>query len=259
MMLNKGGGEAMKGCLGTVLDTSIMQAMEVSSAMAGAGASKEEIEEMMQMMLNKGGGISDDFIDAIKDAMAAGGSPFDKLNALKTAMEEEMNSVTNALRNTFINRVPTTEEIANSCKALAEKTLSDAAARTDVKLALVDVLDEALQDVMEYEPDADMIFNYLMVSALAAATDFVEREGLRPTGGDLQELARKEMLDLIERLLLEADLEAEIPKLDVYGKTIDGIKDLLKYLLLDPNTGKQLKRQVAFLFDFEEIEHTTVL
>ena len=37
---------------------------------------------------------------------------------------------------------------------------------------------------MEYEPDADMIFNYLMVSALAAATDFVEREGLRPTGGN---------------------------------------------------------------------------
>ena len=37
---------------------------------------------------------------------------------------------------------------------------------------------------MEYEPDADMIFNYLMVSALAAATDLVEREGLRPTGGE---------------------------------------------------------------------------
>lgn len=38
-------------------------------------------------------------------------------------------------------------------------------------------------DVMEYEPDADMIFNYLMVSALAAATDFIEKEGLKPTGG----------------------------------------------------------------------------
>ena len=36
---------------------------------------------------------------------------------------------------------------------------------------------------MEYEPDADMIFNYLMVSALAAATDFVEKEGLKPSGG----------------------------------------------------------------------------
>ena len=104
--------EAMKGCLGTVLDTSILQAMEVSAAMAGAGASKEEIEEMMQMILNKGGGISDDFIDAIKDAMTAGVSPFEKLNSLKTAIEEEMSSVTNALRNTFINRVATTEEIA---------------------------------------------------------------------------------------------------------------------------------------------------
>ena len=38
---------------------------------------------------------------------------------------------------------------------------------------------------MEYEPDADMIFNYLMVSALAAATDFVEKEGLKPSGGNL--------------------------------------------------------------------------
>ena len=60
--------------------------------------------------------------------------------------------------------------------------------------------------------------------------------------GDLQELARKETLDLIERLLLEADLEAEIPKLDVYGKTIDGIKELLKYLLLDPNTGRHYRK-----------------
>ena len=46
------------------------------------------------------------------------------------------------------------------------------------------------------------------------------------------------MLDLIELLLLVADLEAEIPKLDVYGKTIDGIKDFLKHLLLDPSTGQ---------------------
>ena len=137
--------EAMRGALGSVLDTTMLQAMEVQAAMAGAGASKEEIEEMMQMILNKGGGISSDFIEAIKDAMTSGGSPFEKLNALKAAMEEEMNSVTNALRNTFLNRVPTTEEIANSCRALAEKLCADAAARTDVKLALVDVLDEALQ------------------------------------------------------------------------------------------------------------------
>merc|ERR1719150_2406672 len=207
------------------------------------------------MIINKGGGISEEFLDSIKQAMAEGGAnPMAKLAALKNAMEEEMNSMTNALRNTFINRIPTTEEIAITCKALAEKLGADAAARTDVKLALVDVLDEAIQDVMEYVPDADMIFNYLMISALAAATDYIEREGLKPSGGDLQELARREMLELIERLLLEADLDSELSKLDVYGKTIDGLKDFLKHLLLDPNTGKALKRQVAFLFDFEEIE-----
>ena len=43
---------------------------------------------------------------------------------------------------------------------------------------------------------------------------------------------------MIERLLLEADLDSELSKLDVYGKTIDGLKDFLKHLLLDPNTGK---------------------
>ena len=55
---------------------------------------------------------------------------------------------------------------------------------------------------------------------------------------DLQELARKEILDLIERLLLEADLDSELSKLEVYGKNLDGIKDFLKHLLIDPNTGK---------------------
>ena len=38
-------------------------------------------------------------------------------------------------------------------------------------------------------------------------------------------------------MLLEADLDSELSKLDVYGKTIDGLKDFLKHLLLDPNTG----------------------
>ena len=42
------------------------------------------------------------------------------------------------------------EEIANSCKALAEKLCADATARTDVKLALIDVLDEALQGKQNY-------------------------------------------------------------------------------------------------------------
>ena len=42
---------------------------------------------------------------------------------------------------------------------------------------------------MEYVPDADMIFNYLMISALAAATDYIEREGLKPSGGKLENVA----------------------------------------------------------------------
>ena len=50
------------------------------------------------------------------------------------------------------------------------------------------------------------------------------------------------MLELIERLLLEADLDSELSKLDVYGKNIDGIKDFLKHLLLDPNTGEMTYR-----------------
>ena len=55
---------------------------------------------------------------------------------------------------------------------------------------------------------------------------------------ELQELARHEILEMIERLLLEADLESELPKLTVYGKTLDGIKELLDFLLKDPVTGQ---------------------
>ena len=37
-----------------------------------------------------------------------------------------------------------------------------------------------------YEPDADMIFNYLMLSALANATDIVEKKKLKATGGNFE-------------------------------------------------------------------------
>lgn len=67
------------------------------------------------------------------------------------------------------------------------------------------------------------------------------------------------MVDMIERLLTEAELPDELSKLSVYGRTIDGIRDMLSFLLRNPDTGRQLKRQVAFLFDFDEIEHTTIL
>lgn len=72
------------------------------------------------------------------------GSPMEKLQALKEAMEEEMNSMTNALRNTFINKIPTEEDIQKTCSTIAEKLSADQHSKNDVKLALVDVLEEAL-------------------------------------------------------------------------------------------------------------------
>ena len=67
------------------------------------------------------------------------------------------------------------------------------------------------------------------------------------------------MTDMLKRLLLEADLPDEMNKLNVYGRSLDGLKELLNHLLRDPHTANQLRRQVAFLFDFEEIEQTTIL
>ena len=126
--------------------------------------------------------------------------------ALKAAIDDEVNSVGAALRNTFMNKIPTPEDIRQTCNALASRLVLDEASRTECKLALVDLLDEALQgtsyiyiivktlsffsicivsflDVTIYEPDADMIFNYLMVSALANATDTIEKQNLKATGG----------------------------------------------------------------------------
>lgn len=62
----------------------------------------------------------------------------------RDAMEEEMNSVTNCLRNTFLNRIPTEEEISSACSTLAEKLRADVNAKNDVKLALMDLLEEAI-------------------------------------------------------------------------------------------------------------------
>ena len=38
-------------------------------------------------------------------------------------------------------------------------------------------------DIMQYEADQNMVFNYLMVSGLAAATDLFEKNGTGMTGG----------------------------------------------------------------------------
>ena len=127
-----------------------------------------------------------------------------------------MNSTTNALRMTFMTKIPTQEDIDRTCNDLAEKLATSEASRNDVKIALVDVLEEALQgqtcicnksltlsyyidilhkhafnnlfysfpsDIMQYEADQNMVFNYLMVSGLAAATDLFEKNGTGMTGG----------------------------------------------------------------------------
>ena len=65
---------AMKSALGDVLEPAALQAMEVSKAMAAAGASKEEIEEMMAVILNRGGTVSQEFLEAIKEVMESGGN-----------------------------------------------------------------------------------------------------------------------------------------------------------------------------------------
>ena len=73
------------------------------------------------------------------------GSPFETLEALRATLEEEMNSTTNALRMTFMTKIPTQEDIDRTCNDLAEKLGTSEASRNDVKIALVDVLEEALQ------------------------------------------------------------------------------------------------------------------
>merc|ERR1719412_3120898 len=135
---------AMKKALGDIIDPVSLQAMEVSAVMAQAGASQEDIEEMMAMILSQGSGVSADFIDSIKEAMQGGGSSSDRLAALKAAIDEELNSVSTALRNTFLNKIPTPEDIKQTCTTFASKLMQDEESQIECKLALVDLLDEAL-------------------------------------------------------------------------------------------------------------------
>ena len=164
--------EAMQGALGDSLDPATIQALEVSKLMSAAGASKEEIEEMMAMILNRGGAVSQEFIEAIKDVMLAGASgmylfqqnyatkqcftishfqgssPAQVLEMLRATVEEELNSTTNALRQIFMNKIPTQEDIEATCLDLAEKLCGGEDSKNDVKIALVDVLEEALQGIL---------------------------------------------------------------------------------------------------------------
>ena len=54
---------------------------------------------------------------------------------------------------------------------------------------------------------------------------------------------------MIERLLNEAELPDELSKLSVYGRSLEGLKELLTHLLSHPDTGWQLRRQ-AREYDF---------
>ena len=67
------------------------------------------------------------------------------------------------------------------------------------------------------------------------------------------------MITMLERLFLEADVHSEnvIENLKD-SKTLSELQDALRRLMNDPKCSGAFKRQVAFLFDFEEIEHTTV-
>lgn len=138
------------------------------------------------MILSQGTGVSQDFIESIKEAMQGGGSPAERLAVLKRAIDEEVNSVGAALRHTFMTKIPTAEDIKQTCNTIAMKLMEGEASQIECKLALVDLLDEALHDVTVYEPEADMIFNYLMVSALAKATDIIEKKNLKATGDLLE-------------------------------------------------------------------------
>ena len=72
------------------------------------------------------------------------GSPAERLAALKRAIDEEVNSVGAALRHTFMTKIPTAEDIKQTCNTIAMKLMEGEASQIECKLALVDLLDEAL-------------------------------------------------------------------------------------------------------------------
>lgn len=65
---------------------------------------------------------------------------------------------------------------------------------------------------------------------------------------------------MLERLCIEADVELKSGLLDVLkgSRNLAELQDFLRQLMNDAKIGGAFRRQVAFLFDFEEIEHTTV-
>ena len=83
----------MKQTLGDIIDPVSLQAMEISAVMAQAGATQEDIEEMMAMILHQGSaGVSADFIESIKEAMQAGGMNIELIWNINST-KNEMNTV----------------------------------------------------------------------------------------------------------------------------------------------------------------------
>ena len=67
------------------------------------------------------------------------------------------------------------------------------------------------------------------------------------------------MVSMLERLCVEADVSST-PLMQGLreAKTLAELQEALRKLMNDSKVGGAFRRQVAFLFDFEEIEHTTV-
>ena len=75
----------------------------------------------------------------------------------------------------------------------------------------------------------------------------------------MEDLSRQYMIEMLERLCMEADVGSS-PLLQVLkdSKSLAEVQEGLRSLMNDNLVGGAFRRQVAFLFDFEEIEHTTV-
>merc|ERR1719323_1948978 len=99
---------------------------------------------MMAVVMESGGTDSQEFLEAIKEVMESGGNPYETLEMLRATLEEEMNSTTNALRQTFMTKIPTQEDIDNTCNELAQKLAKGDSSKNDVKIALVNIPEEAL-------------------------------------------------------------------------------------------------------------------
>ena len=62
-------------------------------------------------------------------------------------MNEELNSTATSLRNVFFSKVAAPEDVERACGQLAEKLAGDLASNHDAKLALLDLLEEALHGI----------------------------------------------------------------------------------------------------------------